>query len=205
MLYKDFSVEYTDIHERMLGNVRFSFSSHVSTLFKIHFMYEVENLSPGRYYSPPKPVTGYVLPVNHRFLIPLPCRKFNFVDKTENEKYPTINVWFLIDLTSPFTCLSRKSWESVLGREDQPHDSCFNLLSILVCLHIPCVQIDLIQDPNACLQCFLSKPPFEEVNILGADSFEELKLSLVYTNKEEFQLYLPGVVGFLCCSYGNER
>ncbi|PAV73463.1 hypothetical protein WR25_26639 isoform A [Diploscapter pachys] len=93
--YDDFDILLTDINEQ--------------DLIDLGRNNEVEHLAPGTFCSPPFPVSGRIHGRNIRYMVPLVCQRAG----KPNSK--TINVWFLVGTGSPFTCLSVKSLEALLG------------------------------------------------------------------------------------------
>ncbi|CAI2347320.1 unnamed protein product [Caenorhabditis sp. 36 PRJEB53466] len=131
---------------------------------------EVPNLSAGIFTSPPFPVNGHILVRNSRFMVPMVCQLAGKPNK------PSVNVWFLLDTGSPFTCLTMKSMKAILGANKDIHeDDRFNIA---------------IQDQSSNILCQVSKAHFKEVNILGADTLSDLELwTRGHWKGKKFQLY----------------
>ncbi|KAI6215097.1 hypothetical protein M3Y94_00345000 [Aphelenchoides besseyi] len=95
MHYKDFDVVIDDISEEKLewiGDQR-----------------GVKHLSATTFPTPPFPVKGYIDGYNFRFMVPLVVRRFGWPESTP------VQVWFLCDPASPFTCLTFKTLEALHG------------------------------------------------------------------------------------------
>lgn len=109
--------------------------------------------------------------------------------KTGRTNSRAVNVWFLVDTGSPFTCLSSKSLEALMGMGNVTHT--LYSLSIQVCFlfhRIYCL-ISNVQDQRTKIECQVSKAHFAEVNILGADAMQQLELSIVVDwRKKDFKL-----------------
>lgn len=76
----------------------------------------IENLSAASFSSPIFPVSGLIYGRNIRYMISLVCQR---------ARKPTsraINVWFLVDTGSPFTCLTVKSLEAIFGQGNATHN-----------------------------------------------------------------------------------
>ena len=71
--------------------------------------YEVEHLGAGSFSSPTFPVSGTIHNLNIRYMIPL------VVQRAGKPNSNAINVWFLVDTGSPFTCITMKSLEAIFG------------------------------------------------------------------------------------------
>ncbi|KAI1729934.1 hypothetical protein Ddc_02607 [Ditylenchus destructor] len=150
--YDEFDVLISDINEE--------------ELVKIGKMRGIENLSSGSFSSPAFPVNGKVHGLNIRYMIPLVCQRAGIPNSR------AIQIWFLVDTSSPYTCLTSKSLEAIFGR---------NVTNDLYEL--------AIQDQTSKIECQVSKAHFEEVNILGADAMLLLDLSIqVDWKNREFQL-----------------
>ncbi|KAI6215129.1 Lipoyl synthase, mitochondrial [Aphelenchoides besseyi] len=92
MHYKDFDVVIDDISEEKLE--------------WIGDEYGVKHLSATTFPTPPFPVKGYIDGYNFRFMVPLVVRRFGWPESTP------VQVWFLCDSGSPFTCLTVKTLEA---------------------------------------------------------------------------------------------
>lgn len=153
MKYDEFDVPLTDIDE--------------AELVDLGRDKEVEHLSIGSFSSPPFPADGFIHGANIRYMIPLVCQRAG------KPKSKAINIWFIIDSGSPFTCLSVKSLEALLG----PGSVTNSFYSLA------------IQDQERLIECQVSKAHYQEVNILGANAMRDLELSiLVDWRKKKFQL-----------------
>ncbi|KAE9546753.1 hypothetical protein FO519_010035, partial [Halicephalobus sp. NKZ332] len=141
--YKEFDVLVSDIDERELE--------------KIGREGEVEHLSRATFSSPSFPVSGIIHGPNIRYMIPL------VVQRAGKPNSNAINVWFLVDTSSPFTCLTVKSLESFFGQGNVADDEYYRFA---------------IQDQKSNIECRTSKGNFEFVNLLGADAMRKLKLSI---------------------------
>ncbi|KAI6235368.1 hypothetical protein M3Y95_00044300 [Aphelenchoides besseyi] len=95
MHYKDFDVVIDDISEEKLE--------------WIGDEYGVKHLSATTFPTPPFPVKGYIDGYNFRFMVPLVVRRFGWPESTP------VQVWFLCDSGSPFTCLTVKTLEAFYG------------------------------------------------------------------------------------------
>ncbi|CAI2292607.1 unnamed protein product [Caenorhabditis sp. 36 PRJEB53466] len=124
----------------------------------------IEHLSSGTFPSPAFPVTGAIHGRNLRYMVPLVCQRAG----KPNSK--AVFIWFLVDTGSPFTCLSVKSLESLFGQGNVTHAR-FDVV---------------IQDQTTKIECEVSKAHFTDVNILGADTMQHFKLSIIvdWQNKE---------------------
>ncbi|EFO82378.1 hypothetical protein CRE_00592 [Caenorhabditis remanei] len=99
-------------------------------------------------------------------MVPLVCR-YN-----DNEKAKPRHIWFLVDSGSPYTCLSAKAFEYLVGER--------TVRGLYSCA---------IQDPSTNIECRLSKGNFSEVNLLGMNAVRRLKLSIdIDWYSETFQL-----------------
>ncbi|KAI6213011.1 hypothetical protein M3Y94_00098400 [Aphelenchoides besseyi] len=133
--------------------------------------YEIENLSAAEFPSSAFPVKGhFIIDRNKRFMVPLVCQWAGKPHMT------SINVWFLVDTGSPFTTLTMKSLKAILGANKEIYETdCFEIA---------------IQDQQSNVSCQVSKAHFKEVNILGANAVQHLKLWLRGNwNQNEFELY----------------
>ncbi|CAI5445537.1 unnamed protein product [Caenorhabditis angaria] len=151
--YDEFDILLTDINEAKLAEI-----GHAN---------DVVHLSPGTFSSPSFPVNGRIHGPNIRYMVPLVCQCAG----KPNSK--AINIWFLCNSGSPFTCLSVKSLEALLGSGNATH-TLYNIA---------------IQDQKSKIECHVSKAHYQEVNILGADSMRRLRLScIVDWDEETFKL-----------------
>ena len=50
-------------------------------------------------------------------MIPLACQHFGHPDKR------IVNIWFLVDTSSPFTCITEKSFEALVSPDKTPHQA----------------------------------------------------------------------------------
>uniref|UniRef100_A0A1I7UHD6 DUF1758 domain-containing protein n=1 Tax=Caenorhabditis tropicalis TaxID=1561998 RepID=A0A1I7UHD6_9PELO len=140
--YKDYDVAMPDI-----GNEDYN---------SLAYYYEIENLSPANSFpSPAFPVAGTIHHSN-RFMVPLVCQ---LIEKPDSQP---INIWFLVDTGAPYTCISLKTVEALIGTRDTDQ-RVFNL-------HI--------QEKSTKIQCQVSKSNFRHVNILGTDALEQLNVSI---------------------------
>ncbi|CAD6188786.1 unnamed protein product [Caenorhabditis auriculariae] len=144
--YKDFDVLISDIDEKELDEI--GAANHI------------ENLSIGSFSSTPFPVLGRVHGRNLRLMAPLVCQNV----EAGNSKI--FNVWFLVNCGSPYTCLTVKSLEKLVG-----HGFSHQLHNIA------------IQDPERYIECHISKTDFANVNILGMDAIQQLELSIDFNWK----------------------
>ncbi|KAE9547342.1 hypothetical protein FO519_009447 [Halicephalobus sp. NKZ332] len=131
---------------------------------------EIEHLSAGTFTSPCFPVNGIIHGLNSRFMVPLVCQRA----KKPNSK--VLNVWFLVDTASPFTCLTVKTLEAFLGAGNVTEGNFYSFA---------------IQDQNIRIQCQVSKvgTHFEFVNILGIDTMRSLEVSpIVNWRQSTFRL-----------------
>uniref|UniRef100_A0A914DEY0 Uncharacterized protein n=1 Tax=Acrobeloides nanus TaxID=290746 RepID=A0A914DEY0_9BILA len=94
--YNEFDVLVTDINEEELVDI-----GHDN---------KFEHLSAGSFSSPAFPVNGIIHGLNIRYMVPLVCQ---LAGKPNSQ---AINVWFLVDTNSPFTCLTMKSLEAFFGQ-----------------------------------------------------------------------------------------
>lgn len=69
---------------------------------------EKDHLSSCVFPSKPFPVSGIIYEINERFMVPLVCQ-------ADEEKGPILNVWFMIDTTSPYTFLTEKTINALFG------------------------------------------------------------------------------------------
>ncbi|CAI2347319.1 unnamed protein product [Caenorhabditis sp. 36 PRJEB53466] len=124
----------------------------------------------GRTNEVPNLINGHILVRNSRFMVPMVCQLAGKPNK------PSVNVWFLLDTGSPFTCLTMKSMKAILGANKDIHeDDRFNIA---------------IQDQSSNILCQVSKAHFKEVNILGADTLSDLELwTRGHWKDKKFQLY----------------
>uniref|UniRef100_A0A914CJN9 Uncharacterized protein n=1 Tax=Acrobeloides nanus TaxID=290746 RepID=A0A914CJN9_9BILA len=144
--YDEFDVLVTDINEKELE--------------RIGEAYDIKHLSPGSFSYPAFPVNGKIYDPNLRFMVPLVCQPVGKPDLR------VINIWFLIDTGSPFTCLSLKSLEAFFGQGNVVgDDDKFYPMAI--------------QDQNSNIQCRISKEHYKDVNILGANAMRDLELSAI--------------------------
>jgi len=154
--YDEFDILVPDINEEELVEI-----GHVN---------EIENLSPGSFSSPAFPVNGVIHGLNIRYMIPLVCQRAGKLDSK------AVNIWFLVDMGSPFTCLTVKSLEAFFGAGNATHG----------------LYKFAIQDQESRIECQVSKGNFEFVNILGTDAMRKLKLSIVVDwENDEFKLVKP--------------
>lgn len=72
--------------------------------------YEVGHLSAGTFPPQPFPVSGVIHGPNSRFMVPLVCQR------AEKPDSKAINIWFLCNTGSPFTCFTVKSLEAFFGQ-----------------------------------------------------------------------------------------
>ncbi|KAE9547163.1 hypothetical protein FO519_009625 [Halicephalobus sp. NKZ332] len=144
--YEEFDVLVSDIDEK--------------ELVKIGKTYEVEHLSAGTFTSPAFLINGKVYGPNMRFMISLVCQRAG----KSNSK--AVNIWFLVNTGSPFTCLTTKSLEVFFGQGNIAIDDSKNYPMA-------------IQDQNSEILCRISKAHYKEVNILGVDAIRDLELSAI--------------------------
>lgn len=95
MEYDDFDVLVSDLNEHKLEEIGKG--------------REVEHLSAGTFPTPAFPVKGFIYGHNLRYMIPLVVQRHNKPDSK------VINVWFLVDSGSPFTCITVKTLEAFYG------------------------------------------------------------------------------------------
>ncbi|KAI6185449.1 hypothetical protein M3Y98_00024800 [Aphelenchoides besseyi] len=70
----------------------------------------IPHLSAGAFSQPAFPINGVIHGSNVRFMVPLACQRAGKPDSK------AINIWFLCDTGSPFTCLTVKSLEAFVGQ-----------------------------------------------------------------------------------------
>lgn len=136
---------------------------------------EVKHLGVGTFGTPAFPVNGIIHGTHSRFMVPLVCQRAN----KPNSK--AINVWFLLDTGSLFTCLTVKTLEVFFGAGNVTSGK-FYSFALQVCFH--CIYYEyflIIQDQSSRIECQVSKigSHFEHVNILGVDSMQTLGLSAI--------------------------
>jgi hypothetical protein len=90
--YDDFDVLVSDINEHKLEEIGKD--------------KEIEHLSAGTFPTPAFSVEGFIHGRNLRYMIPLIVQRH----KKPNSK--AVNIWFLVDSGSPFTCLTVKTLEA---------------------------------------------------------------------------------------------
>uniref|UniRef100_A0A1I7UUF8 Aldedh domain-containing protein n=1 Tax=Caenorhabditis tropicalis TaxID=1561998 RepID=A0A1I7UUF8_9PELO len=152
MPYRKFDVLISDVDEKELEDIGSDNG--------------IPHLSPGNFSADPFPVKGRVHGINLRLMVPLVCQ-YN-----GNVKSQPHNVWFLVDPGSPYTCLTVKSVETLVG-EGFARD-----------LHSFDIQV-----PKSNIECYLSKGHFTEVNILGMNAMRRLRLSVeINWDTETFEL-----------------
>ncbi|CAO4371088.1 unnamed protein product [Caenorhabditis nigoni] len=143
MSYKEFDIKIPDINETKLE--------------EIGIAEDVGHLSPGTFPVPAFPVHGILYGLNCRLMVPLTFQRYQKPD------FPILNVWCLVSTASPFTCLTKKTLEALLGAGTVVGRTFFSFA---------------VQDKNTRIECQVSKGNFENVNILGMDSLRQLELSL---------------------------
>jgi hypothetical protein len=62
-------------------------------------------------------------------MVPLVCQWAGKPNK------PGVNVWFLVDTGSPFTCLTMKSMKAILGANKEIYENDRFEIAIQVCLY----------------------------------------------------------------------
>ncbi|KAI6188181.1 RNA helicase [Aphelenchoides besseyi] len=72
-------------------------------------VYDVEHLSAATFPTPSFPVKGYIYGRNLRYMVPL------VVQRSKKSYLSSVHVWFLIDTSAPFTCLTFKTLEALRG------------------------------------------------------------------------------------------
>ncbi|CAJ0574744.1 unnamed protein product, partial [Mesorhabditis spiculigera] len=158
--YSQFDVVIPDINEKELKEMGVAV--------------DCENLSPGSFSSTPFPVTGQIHGRNLRLMAPLVCQH------CVRPNRPVLHVWFLIDTGSPFTTLTVKTLERLIGPGFTNH------------------QYDVyIQDREKKIRCHISRAHFSEVNVLGMDAIMKLKLTIKFDWKvsdDTFDLF-GGILG----------
>uniref|UniRef100_A0A1I7UHC8 Structural maintenance of chromosomes protein 6 n=1 Tax=Caenorhabditis tropicalis TaxID=1561998 RepID=A0A1I7UHC8_9PELO len=112
--------------------------------------YKKQNLSPAIFPSPAFPVSGSVFSSNRRLMVPLVCQM------KDKPRY----IWFMLHTRSPYTCISLKTVEALLGTRDTDQ-RIFDLR---------------IQDESIEIQCHVSRANYQHVNILGMDALKKLNL-----------------------------
>ncbi|ULU02520.1 hypothetical protein L3Y34_002242 [Caenorhabditis briggsae] len=154
MPYNEFDIQIADITETKLE--------------EIGLAEEVGHLSPGTFDNPAFPVHGILHGLNLRLMVPLTFQRFRKPDS------PILNVWCLVSTASPFTCLTVKTMEALLGAG--------NVVDGMFCSFS-------IQDQNSRIECEVSNGNFENVNILGMDAMCQLKLNLnINWDRNSFEL-----------------
>ncbi|CAJ0574822.1 unnamed protein product, partial [Mesorhabditis spiculigera] len=139
--YKDVDFRISDIDENALEQIGItSRPAHLST---------------GVFPATPFPVLGRVHGKNSRLMVPLVCQH------VDSKKTPILHVWFLVGTGVPYTCLTVKSLEKLVGLGFTNHTH--NIA---------------IQDPKTYVQCQISRAGFADVNVLGMDAIQELELSI---------------------------
>ncbi|CAI4230500.1 unnamed protein product [Auanema sp. JU1783] len=131
--YRDFDVLISDIDE--------------NELIEIGAAYNIENMSVGAFSSTPFPAMGRIHERNFRLMIPL--------------KQKILNVWFLANSSSPYTYLTVKMIEELVG-PGFSHD----LHNIV------------IHDSERYIECHISRAHFANVNSLGMYAMEGLEVSI---------------------------
>ncbi|KAL3081024.1 hypothetical protein niasHT_037492 [Heterodera trifolii] len=131
-----------------------------------------EHLSAGRFSWRPYPARGIIYGPNNRFMVPLPCQR----DRRNSQ---IINVWFMVATGSPYTTLTKKTCETIFEGENLEDLPRFFRLRIL--------------DRKFVNECYVSKPHFEQVNILGNDFLSRMDLSpiAIWDKKEFFLVRYP--------------
>uniref|UniRef100_A0AC35GWR2 Uncharacterized protein n=1 Tax=Panagrolaimus sp. PS1159 TaxID=55785 RepID=A0AC35GWR2_9BILA len=111
------------------------------------------NLEPVDFPAQPFPIEGCFLHSN-RFVVPLVC-------SSARPSYPAFRVWFLLNTSSPYTFISDETVEKLFG-----DGNTFCRFGTLY-----------IQKKNVKILCYKSNEKFKELNILGSDVVEGLKMN----------------------------
>ncbi|KAI6235390.1 hypothetical protein M3Y95_00046800 [Aphelenchoides besseyi] len=159
-------------------------------LQKIGDQYGVKHLSATTFPTPPFPVKGYLYGEHSRFMVPLVVRL------TKKPQSTPVQVWFLCDSGSPFTCLTVKTLEAFYGSGNivntsvvrKPCSSCGTLIGQENKAKLSNYEMK-IQDQGVDVACQIARSHYEQVNILGVDAMRDLRLSIdVDWENETFML-----------------
>jgi len=81
-------------------------------LMSIGNCYRVEHLGQRSFPQADSSADGQIFGLNKRLMVPLICQSVG-----EKPEKPSVAVWFLVDTSSPYTCLTKKSLKTIFGAE----------------------------------------------------------------------------------------
>ncbi|CAI2292421.1 unnamed protein product [Caenorhabditis sp. 36 PRJEB53466] len=128
-------------------------------LFDLGDAFHMKHLALGSFPNFPFPSHGRIHGVHHRLMIPLVCQ---YPERLNSKPY---NVWFIVYPGAPYTYLSVRSLETIVGTGFSHN---IHTLSI--------------QDPSVHIECRTSHDHFFDFNLLGMDESNNGKITQLLQN-----------------------